>query len=300
MKSVLVLGGITGFVGRNIADFFEDKCEILRTSRSKDNNVTSIYFDLQDKASWKNVSELNPDVIINCAAYGVVKTETDLAKMYDINYFTTTAFYKFLQEQKCDSFWVQIGTAFEYDLSVSDIKEESPCLPQTHYGISKLMTSNYLFEYGKKGKFIVLRPFGMFGKYEDSSKLFPALILAQLKNETINLSSGIQQRDYLFVKDLAIFIWNLMTEYEIRNLPKLINIGSGTYKPICKIAETIAQCIHGFQPELWNWGSLGQREGEASYFYNQSGLAAQYGLSVTKQEEAFPEIIENYKANYVA
>jgi len=290
MKNIAILGA-NGFVGKNTAEKIKQffKCKLYDR---KGTNVN--YFDFFDKSSWENLVENEHDIIINLAAYGVVKTQQDLKVMYDVNYFHTVEFYNYLREKNKPFFWIQIGTAFEYDLSQGEITENSVTQPFTHYGISKLMFSKYLLESQINKNFIILRPFGMFGKYEDGTKIFPYLISAQKNKTEINLSEGNQRRDYLFVEDFADFIVTLIQKQKLEQLPNIINLGNGKLRSLRDMANDIAKNIEAFNPELWKWGKIPHRVGESDYFYNTSNLAFDLGLKTTEHNIAFKKIIEFY------
>ena len=290
MNNIAILGA-NGFVGRNTAKKIKQYFKFTTYDRKGDNVE---YFDFFDKNSWKNLVEKEHNIIINLAAYGVVKTQQDLQTMYNVNYFKTVEFYNYLRENNKSFFWIQIGTAFEYDLSQGEITEKSITQPYTHYGISKLMCSQYLLNSQINANFTILRPFGMFGKYEDKTKIFPYLISAQKNNIPIDLSEGNQRRDYLFVEDFADFIISLIKKHNFNDLPKVINVGNGKLRSLRDMANDIAKSIENFNPDLWQWGKIPQRVGESDYFYNTSNLAFDFGLKTTEHKVAFDKIIKSY------
>ncbi len=290
---VLVLGS-TGFVGRNIVEMLSPEFSVIKTSRQKTDS-SFVYFDLLDIDSWQNILDINPDLIINASAYGVIKHEVDLESMYKINYLLIADFYTFLQKNNCNPFWIQLGTAFEYDLSiVGGISERSTCLPRTHYGISKLMFSQFLNEKAQDGRFSIFRPFGMFGKYEDESKFFPMLIKAQQDQNPIKLSAGTQQRDYFFVSDLGVFINSLVQKNELKKLPKVLNLGAGQAQNFKTYAEVLSRSISNYNASLWQWGEVSFRANESEKFYNASTDAKALGFETSPLQEAFLKTVQYY------
>jgi nucleoside-diphosphate-sugar epimerase len=291
----VLLTGSTGFAGKNIAECLSPKLGLIKASRSSGKKgAGEIYFDLFDKDSWQNILSVSPDVIINAAAYGVVKLETDTDIMYKTNYYAVTELFDFLQQNNCKPYWLQLGTAFEYDLSVSDIREDTPCLPRTHYGISKLLCTNYLLAKAEAGTCSFMRPFGMFGKYEDDSKFFPSLINAQKTKSVINLSAGTQKRDYIYVEDLGHFINSLLVENSYRNLPPVLNLGCGKALSFREYADVLRRVIPACNDQLWNWGQVGFRPGESPLFYSASPKAARFGFVSSSLEESFRKTSEYY------
>lgn len=295
----IVLLGSTGFVGRNLAEQLEHTSSfiLVKTARNPA-NADYIYFDFYDSHSWQKIIELQPDVIINAAAYGVVKNETDLDTMYRVNYFAVSAFHQFVQIYSSNTFFLQLGTAFEYDLSITGgITESSACLPATHYGISKLQFSNYLLGKAKPGQFSIFRPFGMFGKYEHPSKFFPMLIKAQQLQHPVSLSAGTQQRDYFYVADLGHFIIQLLQNNSFKKLPSILNIGAEKALSFRYLSEFIAKAIPEFNDALWQWGAIPLRAGESSIFFNASEKARAFGFTASPLPEAFKKTVEYYYTN---
>lgn len=293
-KKIVVLGS-TGFVGKNIAEGLFHHYKVFRTTRNiQEPNKELVWFDLCNQISWEGIVEIRPDIIINAVGYGVVKTETNINQIYEVNYFKTVDFYNYISGQIPLTNILHIGTAFEYDLSAKSIHENSPMIPLTHYGISKLMASNYLLQKKIENPFVILRPFNMFGPYEDESKIVPYLILAQKNNKVINLSSGIQKRDYFFVGDLTRFVQYLIQTRSFKDLPQCINIGTGKIYSIKELSNIIASLLPTYEPSLWNWSALPQREGEFDMFYNQSLLAQQLGFTFQSIEHNLKHTIQYY------
>lgn len=290
MKTIAILGA-NGFVGKNAKQILKEFFNVLSFDRKGDE---ATFFDFEDPSSWTSVPVEKCDVILNLAAYGVVKNQQQLETMYNVNYFSVMEFYKYVREINNNLFWIQVGTAFEYNLSLGAITEESVTQPFTHYGISKLMFSTYLQNAQDNDNYIIFRPFGMFGKYEDNSKIFPYIISAQKNKQAISLSDGMQKRDYIYVNDFIFFIKNIVLKHNVDILPKVINIGAGKVRNLKEMAFDIAKNITDFDNSLWQWGLLSQRQGESSSFYNASKLAVDLGLEITEHEQAFKEIINYY------
>lgn len=287
---VVVLGS-SGFVGRNI---YEDLCgefDVYGTHRGSPSVMQrSVFFDLTREESWNNIIDLKPEVIVNAAGYGVVKSEREMDAIYDINYLLPASFFDYVKA-RMKSFFIQIGSAFEYDLNVGRLTESSPCRPRTHYGISKFMMSQYLLHSQHIG-YTIIRPFGMYGPYEDESKLFPYLIIAQRDRKQIDLSSGTQVRDYFYVKDLSAFIGELVKSS--RQLPEIINVGSNREYSIAELAGKLAIAIPHFDEQYWSWGQIKQRENESPIFINMSQVGRDLGLNLTDDVTSFNQTVKHY------
>lgn len=294
-KETILILGATGFVGKNIASVLKQHFEVVQSVRNTDQTDKGIiWFDLTNEYSWGEIDKLSPSIIINCIGYGVVKTEQEVDKIYEINYFKTVSFFEYLSNTIPTVKIIHIGTAFEYDLSIKKISETSPTLPLTHYGISKLMASNYLLQKNLNNRFVIVRPFNMFGLYEDESKIVPYLILSQKNKIQVDLSSGAQRRDYCYVGDFARFILTLIKKQDFSQLPSCINVGTGKTYSIKELSYKIAEQLQSFDHTLWNWDALPQRKGEYDEFYNSSDLAKELGFAFDTVETNLSHTIQHY------
>lgn len=293
IKRVALIGA-NGFVGRNLAAKLQQISSIDLCCFFRRHESAELIVDILDRFTWQHIVNLKPDIIIDATGYGIVKSQSDLQTMYSINYLEKVNLARMLFKNVPNLFWIQIGTAFEYGLEQISLKETSYCLPRTHYGISKLMFSNFL-EKTVKERYCILRPFAMFGKWEDVSKLIPHLILAQKNCTLVNLSDGHQQRDYFYVEDLSTFLAYLIKQDKLPIVERrVVNIGSGCPTSLRGLSEIIAKQISDFEPKLWNWGSLPSREGEVNKFYNASLLAYELGFRPTLLETALMETVQHY------
>lgn len=292
---VLILGS-TGFVGQSLVRVFQTdpSINLICTSRKPDEG--QLYFDMEDPLSWQGIVDVSPDILIEASGYGVVKNQTDLSRLYNINYLKKRDFLDCILAKTTDLFWIQIGTAFEYSLEEEKLSEDSPCFPRTHYGISKALFSSYL-QSVMNSRFTILKPFGMFGEGEDMTKFFPLLIQAQKNKEKIPLSDGLQYRDYFYVDDLAQFIFKKIQEKKLHQIEnQILNLGSGAPRQLRDLATILAAEITEFDPTLWAWGTIPQRSEENRIFYNSSQKAEKLGFVQTALRDAFKKTVNYYYA----
>jgi nucleoside-diphosphate-sugar epimerase len=291
---VAILGS-DGFVGKNLLEDLSKKFEAFGSSRRIENltNNKIFFFDLKKRDTWNSLIEIKPDCIINCIVSGAIKNGEDVKEAIDFNYLLTQKFYEYLNEGLPNTFLIHFGTAFEYNLEASSLTEETECLPKTYYGISKYLISKFLLEGNGINNFTIIRPFNLFGPYDQESKILPYLINSQIQKVPAILSGGDQRRDYLFVKDLSNLIIELIRNKENRK-NKVINAGSGKIYSIKEIANVLACKLPEFDSSLWQWGKLPYREGESSSFYNGSNLAEQCGIKITDIDLALQTTIEYY------
>jgi nucleoside-diphosphate-sugar epimerase len=134
----------------------------------------------------------------------------------------------------------------------------------------------------------------MFGKYEDYSKIIPYLILAQKNKSIINLSSGLQKRDFLFVEDFVKFLIEIIKIKTFVDLPNCINVGEGTSISIRDLASKLSALLPTYEAKYWNWNAVPQRIGEQDDFFNNSNLCKTLGYKSTDFEENLTCTINYY------
>jgi nucleoside-diphosphate-sugar epimerase len=292
-ERIMVLGA-DGFVGRNLLLKLQREYECLGTSRRTydlpEGNL--FYFDLEQVESWQSIVSFNPTIIINCIGYGVVKLQQEISTMLKINYLSAINLFRFLANQLPQSYLIHIGSAFEYNLNEASLKEDSTCIPISHYGISKFLASNFLLQSGYRN-FTIVRPFNMFGPYENETKLVPSLILSQKRNVPLRLTSGNQERDFIFIDDLARLVL-LIVRSEKKGVPHLINLGAGIPLKVRMLANLMTPFFETFNPELWQWEQISNRADEPLIFYNDSNLAKTLGINFDSLTTGLKITINHY------
>ncbi|MBP9707004.1 MAG: NAD(P)-dependent oxidoreductase [Oligoflexales bacterium] len=218
---ILLTGG-SGFIGRYILSILEkESFEVHALTRdinkiSKElKNAPNIFWHQLNIADHNLVNEkirhLKPETCIHLAwdtMPGRYLDDIDI----NLNLLNDSLhLLKSLVENKCSQF-IALGTCAEYQLSDTDLFEDSQASPETIYAASK--SSLYLL--GKQitknsaTKFCWGRLFFLYGPGENKNRLVPALLTSLHQNIEFKASSGEQWRDYLYVKDVALALFYLL------------------------------------------------------------------------------------------
>jgi nucleoside-diphosphate-sugar epimerase len=101
----------------------------------------------------------------------------------------------------CGKF-VGIGTCIEYDTSVvgRGLREDDALRPRTFYAACKLA---FLTALEKLMPYAWIRPFHMYGPFEDERRLIPSVVRALLRGERVSTAAGGRRLDYLHIADVA-------------------------------------------------------------------------------------------------
>ena len=139
---------------------------------------------------------------------------------------------------------VAAGTCAEYDWSHEHlIEDQTPCTPRTLYGVAKhalhQMLSSFFAEHDIGLAW--LRYNFLFGPGEHPGRLVPGVIEKLSAGQDIPCTNGTQQRDFLYVEDLAAATVAVLES----SVTGAVNIGSGIPVTVRSVVETLADMIGG-------------------------------------------------------
>jgi len=271
-KSIALVGG-GGFIGTNLANFFiqrdynvliigrslieGNESDTSKTARiSLDVNKTSKLVEALD--GYENVIWLVNDLVPGASMDSLVD---------DFN-FNVSPLINFLEsinklnDLKRFVFISSGGTIYGDSPDHILLKEESHKNPISPYGLSKIISENYINFITKRSSFesIILRPSNVYGNHQNLKKpqgIVGYAFNALLNNRTIDLyDEGRVIRDFIHVLDLAeavkcciesvyksakVVTYNVGSQegYTIRKVLDLINeISSESIKTISKPARS--------------------------------------------------------------
>lgn len=233
MKHILITG-INGFVGTNLAPFLANQFKVEGLS-------------LRDGVP--NNLEIQADTVIHLAglAHDLKKSsQTDL--YYTVNYEYTKALF--------DAFIASKATCFIYISSVKaaadtvegNLTEEIQPRPITDYGKSKLKAENYILNYplpeGKR--FYILRPCMIHGPGNKGN----LNLLFQFAKRGIPYPLGAfnNKRSFLSIDNLNFIIENLIK----KEAPSgVYNVSDDEPLSTVEVVKILSSAV-GKQPKIWN------------------------------------------------
>jgi nucleoside-diphosphate-sugar epimerase len=148
---------------------------------------------------------------------------------------------------------VVAGTCAEYDWGTGKCDELiTPLRPHSDYGLCKNALLQLLEGYSRRVgmSFAWGRLFHLYGPNENPSRFVSSIIVSLLRGEKARGTKGLQQRDFLYVKDVAdAFVTILQSEWE-----GAINLGTGHAYTLSEIAQRIANKLN--REELLELGAI--------------------------------------------
>jgi UDP-glucose 4-epimerase len=274
-KKIVILGG-TGFIGKNLIEYIIKNTTyiLFKPTRAElnllDSNEVLDYF-----------KKVKPDFVI-IAAVDILSVENSIKMFHNI-----------YNAKNNIGLVVNLGSGAEYDKRVylPYMKEDyiGYSLPVDTYGMSKYIIGQEI-EQDISGKFLNLRIFGIFGKYEDYSRRF-------ISNNIIRALSGLpismnkdMKFDYIDIEDLMNFLHKFVFQIKLKN--KTYNFCRGESYSLMNIAEIIQNKINvnivvkqsGFNLEY---------SGDNSLLTNEIG-----NISFKNIEKSVDELIIYYKSTF--
>ena len=308
-KTFLVAGG-AGFLGSHVVRI------LIRTGRrvfagvragsnlwrlAGLNGVEITPFDLTQPSQISDVlARIGPDVVINCAAYGVSYDHQDAGMAESVNATGAEALCRLARDRNVHRL-IHVGTAYEYgSISHDDpIAETAVPAATSLYGKTKRAGSDAVLNVaGRIGlDALVVRPFGFYGPMEESGKFAPQLISALIRGETLALSPGHQVRDYTYVADVALAIARLC---DLDPFPagEILNLGSGRGITLRGFADAITAALEkkSSVSGRLDWGGRPYRDDEVMTLVSDTRMTDSIlgPIATTSLEAGLDHTIESY------
>ncbi|WP_028101985.1 NAD-dependent epimerase/dehydratase family protein [Pseudoduganella violaceinigra] len=247
---VLVLGA-SGFIGANLLRrLLAVRSDVTGTVFSGDtwrlDEVPSAhiaFLNLQDPVSVRSVlHRVAPKTIFDCSSFGAYSFEQDYERVHATNYLSFIRLMEEVADMQLAAF-VHAGSSSEYGLNATAPAEDAALLPNSHYAVSKVAASAAIAYFGKvRGVPVAnLRLYAVYGPYEDSSRLIPALCEASLRGALPVLARAEVSRDFVHVDDVVQAFADAAQRMGPELAGESINIGSGQPTTLAALAEVAIQ-----------------------------------------------------------
>lgn len=257
-KNILLLGG-TGFLGRNIIEYYTSLLDknidkkyffilVGKSNKVTVPNAVSIEMDYTDNDALRAIFiKYKIDEVFHFISTSIPATSNiHIKEDVNSNLLGTIALLELMYEfqVKKISYLSSGGTVYGEKVE-SYFQEDAISSPNNSYGVLKIAIENYIKLYHKTHgiEYLILRISNPFGKYHNSNKngLINIAIRKAIANETIQIwGDGTTTKDYIFATDFANIFWQLKLN---NNCNETINVGSGNYYSINEILVNIKKII---------------------------------------------------------
>jgi nucleoside-diphosphate-sugar epimerase len=239
----VLVTGATGFIGKHVVrELLTQGQQVIATSKNPEKARLVDWFSQVDYIPYDlNILQENlfqffqePDVVIHLAWEGLPNYHELFH--FEQNLFTDYRFLKALLVGGLKSLTVA-GTCLEYGLQNGCLSEETPARPTTPYGVAKDSLRQFLEQLQQKNDFSFkwLRLFYVYGEGQSEKSILSQMEKAIQNGEnSFNMSSGEQLRDYLPVDTLAEYIAKVAIQGKVQGV---INCCSGAPISVRKLVE---------------------------------------------------------------
>ena len=221
---MIYVTGSNGFVGKNLINFLKNKRKkfkrIKRNNLSK--SINSNYLNLP-KIKYKGHKYL-----IHLSSPALVKlyrkkkySSKEVSKCIKNEISNALSLVQYCKENKFSKLiYISSSSVYGPRKYKTSFSERTKPNPSDDYSMIKLKVENFI----KKNfeNTIILRPFQIYGKFDNINRLIPTLLYAK-KNKTISLQNCLQVTDLIHVNDLCNVIYELL--YSNINIG-IYNVGS--------------------------------------------------------------------------
>ena len=243
---VLVLGA-SGFIGANLLRrLLTVRSDVTGTVFSGDTwrldgvpSTNIAFLNLQDPVSVRSVlHRVGPRTVFDCASFGAYSFEQNYERVHATNYLSFIRLMEEIAGMELTAF-VHAGSSSEYGLNSAAPAENASLVPNSHYAVSKVAASAAIAYFVKvRGVPVTnLRLYSVYGPFEDSSRLIPALCEASLRGELPVLARAEVSRDFVHVDDVVEAFADTAQLMGPDLAGESINIGSGRPTTLAALAD---------------------------------------------------------------
>ncbi|MFH1826929.1 MAG: NAD-dependent epimerase/dehydratase family protein [bacterium] len=189
----------------------------------------------------KLVQKIKPDVVFHLAAYGAYHYQDSLDEAIKVNYLGTKNLLTALEKIHYRLF-VNTGSSSEYGYKNHAMKETDFLEPASFYAATKAAVTHLCTTYSMLNNrpIVTLRPFSVYGPYEEPGRFMPTAILGAIGEKVINVVKG-PVRDFIYVEDFVDAYFDCLRLKSFNH--RIFNICSGTQVSIEKTARMVIKLV---------------------------------------------------------
>lgn len=213
MKKVVVDGATSFIAGHLIEKLASLNCKIYAIVRKnsikkqkleKLKNVNIIELDMEDIIKLPNYISEKCDTFYHFAWNGTRGIDRDNKELQEKNIKMSLNALKVAQKLGCKTFFTA-GSQAEYKKTLQKVTENCECEPSMEYGKAKLKFYLEAKKYCDKENIRLFEPriFSVYGKGDNEKTLIMYTLNNFLNNKDVEMSSGLQLWNYIYVKDVV-------------------------------------------------------------------------------------------------
>lgn len=204
--------GASSFIGVELCRYLTDNGhQVIAMSRRENEKLNEIaingnlqvfYADMQNL--MERAVDVKADVFIHLAWAGALLGQRDNQDLQEGNIRFSLECVELSKRMGCQ-LYVDAGSQAEYGIVPGVISEETPCNPVSAYGKAKLQMYRETCDLTQRIglKYIHLRILSVYGENDHPNTLIISSLKKMKSNEPIEMRSGGQKWNYVYVEDAA-------------------------------------------------------------------------------------------------
>lgn len=204
--------GASSFIGVELCRYLSDNGhQVIAMSRRENEqlndiaikgNLQVLYADMQNL--MERAIDAKADVFVHLAWAGALLGQRDNQELQEGNIRFSLECVKLSKRMGC-KLYVDAGSQAEYGIVQGVISEDTPCNPVSAYGKAKLQMYRESCDLTQRIglKYIHLRILSVYGENDHPNTLIISTLKKMKNNEPIEMRSGGQKWNYVYVKDAA-------------------------------------------------------------------------------------------------
>ncbi|MFC2170122.1 NAD-dependent epimerase/dehydratase family protein [Acidobacteriota bacterium] len=212
---------------------------------------------------FKIMSDFKPDIVYHLATYYAVDHQPEEAsEMTDSNVTGSVNILEAARASKV-KFVVNTSSCFVYQENKEPLREDDNLDPLNLYALTKILAEKACTFYADKFglKIATFRLFSPYGPADHQRRLIPFVLNKIALKEPLEMSSGQQRWDFIFVEDIVEAYAKILTSLDSIKGHEIFNLGTGKAVSIREIVNKIMD-ITGVESDV-QWGVLPNRKNEA-------------------------------------
>lgn len=271
-KRKFLITGASGFIGANLARrLIEDRQEVHLILRDGfktwrlDGLLKKFQIHYQDLSKRDQLirifKKVRPDMIYHLATSGAYSYQNDPDLIIKTNILGT---WHLLQAAMTVGFelFINTGSSSEYGFKTQPMQETNLLEPNSYYAVTKSFQT-YLSSFianSQNKNIVTLRPFSVYGPFEEATRFIPTLMKALFFKKPLNLVNPQTSRDMIYIDDMVEAY--LKIDQLKQNRGQYFNIGTGIQSTIKEVVEK-AVLVTG-ENTKFNWGKMEGRSWDSN------------------------------------